>query len=397
MDIHRIHNNQGKRYYGIHFYPGVAQYQDEPSEDPYRVFLNEDTLRRMDKSFEGRPIFVDHVEAVDDNLDRLRGEADGWVVRSFYNETDGKHWVEFLITSELGEKAINQGMRLSNAYVPKAFKTGGLWNGVPYEREIVDAEYEHLAIVENPRYEESVIMTPEQFKTYNEKHAIELKRIANSKDKGAKMKLNFFKRSKVETALDPDTMVTLPNSKKEVSILKLVNDADDAEKKKDKKENADEADKATEGEMARPDHLVTTHKGEVMNVADLVKAHADVCNELDSMKKGDDDGEKKENAEDDEKKKENWDDEDKKKNDDDSDSDSMDNAEDEEKKKKENGDAAEKELEAAKKKNASDKARRIKNAESEYIRSYQNAEAENTTIELPSDRVARGKSRYGAK
>lgn len=388
-----IKNARGKHYYGIHFYPGVAEYRDEGSQEPYRVFLNENTLRIMDKSFTGCPIFVDHVDSVTDNIDELRSEVDGWVLKSFYNEIDGKHWVEFLVTSELGERAIKQGMRLSNAYVPKAFKTGGLWNGVSYEKEITDAEYEHLAIVENPRYEESVIMTPEQFKAYNEKHAIELKRIANSKDKqGAyKMKLNFFKRSKVETSFDPDLMVTLPNSKQEISIAKLVNDADEAvEKAKAKKDNAEETsettDTAKEGEMARPDHLVTTHKGEVMNVADLVKAHADVCNELDDMKKDkDSDGDdKKENAEDDE---------DKKKNDDDS----VDNAEDEEKKKKENADAeAAAKAKDEKKKNAIAKATRIKNAQDDFAYAYQNAADDVPVVELSSDRLARGKSRYGS-
>src|SRR5690348_6764085 len=143
-----VTNSKGQRFFGMHFYPGVAEYQ-EPDKEPYRVFLNEETIRRMDPTFEGRPVYVMHVDGVEQSLDKLRGEVDGWVVRSFYNAADGKHWCEFIVVSEKGLRAIKQGMRLSNAYMPTKSAAGGLWNGVSYAKEIVDGEYEHLAIVPN--------------------------------------------------------------------------------------------------------------------------------------------------------------------------------------------------------------------------------------------------------
>ena len=176
----KVENTNGQIFYGIHFYPGVAEYQ-EPNKAPYRVFLNETTLRQMDSTFAGKPIFVHHVEDVDSKLDNVRAEADGWVSESFFNEADGKHWVKFIIVSERGLQAVRSGWKLSNAYIPKSFGPGGLWNGVEYAQQIMNAEYEHLAIVPNPRYEESVILTPEQFKKHNDDLKDELKKIANSK------------------------------------------------------------------------------------------------------------------------------------------------------------------------------------------------------------------------
>ncbi len=180
----------------------------------------------MDSSFAGKPIFVEHVDEVASSLDQVKKEADGWVVESFYNSADGKHWVKFVIVSERGLHAVESGMRLSNAYLPTQYKSGGLWNGVQYDKEVSAAEYEHLAIVRNPRYEESVILTPEQFKTYNSERELELMKIANSKDepKGEKkMAFKFFKRAKVENSVDIETtVVELPQSKKELTIAECI-------------------------------------------------------------------------------------------------------------------------------------------------------------------------------
>lgn len=270
-----IQNSHGKIWYGMHFYPGLAQYQDSEEAEPYRVYLNEDTLRKMDPTFAARPIFVEHVDEVDPNLDRLRSEADGWVIESFYNSSDGKHWVKFITVSDEAEKAIRNGFRLSNAYVPKNFGPSGIWNGISYQKEITDGEYEHLAIVKNPRYEESVIMTPEEFKKYNEDNLSNLKKIANSK-KGGKM-LSFFKKSKVE--IDNNMCVVLPKSKKEVSITKLINDADEMEKKKDSSESA----KAHV--MASGDHMVKMKDGSYMQVSDLADKFHSMKDEMDKVKK----------------------------------------------------------------------------------------------------------------
>lgn len=354
----------------MHFYPGVAEYQ-EPGKDPYRVFLNEDTLRSMDPTFAGRPIFVEHVDEVEENIDQLRKEADGWVIESFYNAADGKHWVKFIVVSEHGEKAIARGMRLSNAYIPLGFTQGGLWNGVSYAKEVTGGEFEHLAIVRNPRYEESVIMTPEKFKLYNEEKLVELKRLSNSKDKKGDSEMGFklFKKTKVENTIDLEGMcVVLPKSGKEVTITQLVNDMDEMEDAKEKNEV-----------MADLSHKVKMHDGSMCNVGELLAKHKEMHDALEGMKK--DSEESEEISEEMSELGDHGGDK------------SLDNDdEDKDAKKKALELAAheDKEIDAAKKKNALAKAKALRNAgprtENEQV----------AVVEFGATQVERGKTRYGS-
>ena len=275
----RVNNSQGEIFYGMHFYPGVAQY-DSP-DGTFRVFVSEDTIRKMNPTFAARPVFVEHVEEVQENLNTLKNEADGWVVESFFNPADGKTWAKFIIVSERGLRAVHQGYRLSNAYIPQLNNTAATWNGVEYQKVVVGGEFEHLAIVQNPRYEESVIMTPDEFKAYNENLTSELKRLANSKETGKMSKFNFFKRQKVENATDLESMIVeLPKSKKEISITKLINDHDTI---------------LNMNGYANGDHMVKVGEKDEMSVNDLVKKHLEMCNEMEEMKaknaKGDKGGE----------------------------------------------------------------------------------------------------------
>jgi hypothetical protein len=364
-----IKNSQGKVYYGIHFYPGVAQYQDAPDQSPYCVYLNEDTIRSMDPTFAGKPIFVEHVDEVEPKLDELRKEADGWVIKSFYNSSDGKHWVEFIITSERGLKAVDRGLRLSNAYVAKKKAAGGLWNGVPYVNEITEGQYEHLAIVNNPRYEESVILTPEEFKRYNEEKLAEIKKFTNSKgDKMSIIKTIFYKKSKVENAIDPELSVILPKSGKEKTVSQIINEADESEMNK---KNGEET-------MANPEHKVKLHDGSMCNVGELIERHKALNDALEATKKDT----KEEELPLEEKPVEVEGDKHNEESDD----------EGAKKKALQLAEHEEKEIEEAKKKNelAKKKADALRNA---HLR-FENEEP--AVIELPADKVRRGKQLYGS-
>ncbi len=212
----------GRVYFGLHMLPGVAEYQ-EPGKEPYRIFLSEPTIKNMDSTFQGRPVYVGHVEEVDPD----KRVPDGYVVRSFFNKMDGKHWAEFLITSDKGHEAISKGWRLSNAYFPKNFGVGGLWNGVQYAKEVVSGEYEHLALVPNPRYDESIILNPDDFKKYNLQKESELVRLTNSKEKNKMSLISFFKKEKVENGLEIESaVVVLPESKKEMTVGEAIKVAD---------------------------------------------------------------------------------------------------------------------------------------------------------------------------
>lgn len=372
--LNRLFNSKGNIYYGMHFYPGVAEYRDKDA-GPYRVFLNENTIRQMDPTFAGRPVFVHHVDEVDGKVDELRKDADGWVIESFYNRADGKHWVKFIVVSEQGEKAIKRGFRLSNCYLPRGFGKGGQWNGVDYDKEVTGGEYEHLAIVPDPRYAESVIMTPEEFKAYNAEKETELNRLANKEDG---LKLKFFKKAKVENSVDLEEMVVvLPKSGREVTITALVNEADEREQGKDKPRVANGSDRVKVGE-------------EEMTVDELVKAHTEAVEEIANAKSCNTDDGKMDNEDDE--KKENEEDEKKE------------NEEDEEKEDKEEKEPkGKKEMNKGKKKNEADltpdelAAKRKAKEKADALRNAQDRVTdEPARVDLTEDRVARGKSRYGS-
>lgn len=255
-------------YYGLHMVEGTAEYS-EPGKDPYRIYIGESAIKNMNPTFQGKPVYVDHVDEVNESDLEQEQELDGVVVRSFFNKADGKNWTEFVVFTDRGRQAIQNGWRLSNAYVPKGFAGGGENHGVSYSKEVTSGEYEHLAIVQNPRYEESVIYTPEQFKDYNEGKEAELLRLANSKRKKENstmaFKLNIFKRTKVENTKEFDLtglMVELPKSKIEMSLTEVVEKYD--------------AIQNMHG-YANGEHLVKVGEDE-MSVNDLVKKHTEMCN-----------------------------------------------------------------------------------------------------------------------
>lgn len=191
-----------KVYYGLHMHDGIAEYR-EPDADALRVLVRSETAMKMDPSFAGCPIYIDHVDDV--NWEELhKSKHVGLVSESFFNAADGKHWVKFIISDPEADELISKGWALSNAYYVRAKGPGGNCQGVDYEYEVTQGEYEHLAIVNNPRYE-TRILKPEDFKAYNEEKIAELKRLTNSKEEkkgSSSMKLKFFKRSKIENSLD---------------------------------------------------------------------------------------------------------------------------------------------------------------------------------------------------
>jgi hypothetical protein len=373
-------------FYGLHMVEGVAEYA-EPEKEPYRILVGESAIKNMDPTFQGKPVYLDHVDEVD--LDNLQEEADGYVLDSFYNKLDGKHWVKFIVVSDRAKDAIKRGWKLSNAYIPKSFVNGGLWHGVEYSKEVTSGEYEHLAIVKNPRYEESLVLTPDEFKKYNADKEQELSHLTNSKTKKEKTamglpKLNIFKRTKVENSTDLDgLMIELPKSKIDMPLTQIVNELD--------------AIKNMNG-YANGDHMVKVGEDE-MSVNDLVKKHLDMRNEMEKLKASKE-SEATEVAEDEvgdrggDKSLE---------NEDPGGDPSVDNEEDEEAKKKALEVAKNEEKEAAeeKKKNELSEAARKKSEAAKKAAALKNAhlrdpDEEAATVELMEDQIARGRARYGS-
>lgn len=195
-----------KVFFARHIGEGVVSYKNtDGGEDIF--FIGNDTLKKMNASFTGKPIYIQHQDVP---LSQMKERAVGYVVESFYLPEDGKQWLKMLITDDEAFESIQNGWKVSNAYNVKDLGAGGVWHNIPYKREILDGEYEHLALVADPRYEEAVIMTPEDFKSYkeakkkeldamsldNSKKAVIKKSVENNKER--KTMFQFFTKKKVE-------------------------------------------------------------------------------------------------------------------------------------------------------------------------------------------------------
>lgn len=213
-----------KKYYARHIKEGLVHYLENGNDVLYLV--KNEALQKMNKSFEGCPVYVRHVDEVD--MENLRETADGYVIKSFYNEFDGAWWTEMLIVSDEGHEAIKKGWAVSNCYSPTEYGAAGTYHDIDYQKEVMNGVYEHLAIVPNPRYEEAVIMTPEEFKEFNEGKKQEIEKLKNSKEK------EMLSQEEMETLV-----ATVKNSLSE-TIAVAVKNAVDAKAEEDKKNAADE-------------------------------------------------------------------------------------------------------------------------------------------------------------
>ena len=153
-----------KIYYCRHIQAGVALYEDFVLNKKEMILIETPALKEMMSTMAGVPVYVEHVNNV--NLDKIQEEADGYVVECFYNELDGWFWARFIVVSDQGQEAVRNGESVSNAYLPIQSGEGGVWHNVKYDREILLAEYTHLAIVNNPRYEGACIMSSDEYKVY---------------------------------------------------------------------------------------------------------------------------------------------------------------------------------------------------------------------------------------
>lgn len=290
----KIRNAIPKVFYGLHFQEGVAQYKDLDGEP--MIYINGNTAKEMDRSYQGKPVYVLHTDEVE--LDNVQ-EADGVVIRSFYNKCDGNHWTEFIVYTKEAQDCIEKKMwKLSNAYEVKETRGSGSWHGVDYDYEVAIGEYEHLAIVPNPRYADSIILNAGDFKQYNLDKEADLVRLANSKGKKSmstpskkktpkKSIFSLFKKEKVVNSDELAQMsVTLPKSKVEKTITQLVNEADEKEESKG---------------IANMEDMVKLENGEEISVESLLNSYKENEYEEDDseLENEDDEEDDVENEEDD--------------------------------------------------------------------------------------------------
>lgn len=289
-------------FYARHMQPGTCRYDSE------MILVDTEALQSMIRTGGGIPVYIHHQPNVP--IEDTKKLAIGYVTESFYNELDGWAWFKFMAIDDEARIAISDGWSVSNAYVPTQWGSNGTKNNVAYDREIISGEFTHLAIVPDPRYENACIMTPEQFKAYQEEKKSKLSELQNSNPKQTTSKgkpmFKLFKNERKEVStVDADTQVELEDGKV-VSVGEMMNamkknsdDGDEDEKKKaeDEKMNA-EVD--VDGEKMPLKELVNRYKkmNEKRNAAE--EEEKKNAAEEEAKKK---EAEEKANAEEEEKKK----------------------------------------------------------------------------------------------
>lgn len=126
-------------------YEGIATYKDES------VYLSKDTLKRVMPELKGRPVIIEHKLGI--NPGNMENYAVGYVTKCEYNNETGDFDCDFVTWDEEAKALLNNGYTLSTSYKATEFNNGGTYINTPYDREITDLEFTHLAIVKNPRYE----------------------------------------------------------------------------------------------------------------------------------------------------------------------------------------------------------------------------------------------------
>lgn len=261
-----------RHYYARHMQPGVCGYENET------VLVDTDAMKQMaGNSAMGKPVYLFHQNV---DLKTMKEESCGYIIGSFYNELDGWDWFKILVIDDEAHAAIAKGWSVSNAYRPLEWGIGGTKNNVPYNREIKNGEFTHLAIVPDPRYEDACIMTPDEFKAYQDSKKRQLEELRNSKAHTSEGKTMFklFKNERKEvTTVDADTIVELEGGKT-ITVAEMLNsvkknDEAEAEKAKAKKEESDEEGEKKNAEKMNGDSMVKCNDGQEMPLKDLVNKY----------------------------------------------------------------------------------------------------------------------------
>ncbi len=105
-------------------------------------------------TFVGCPVIIDHKD------DIAEDDSVGTINTIWFSAEDGWYWCSGILTDPKAIELIENGYNVSCQYRITEYSEnteGKLHNANPYDKEILDGVFEHLAIVENPRYEDAFI------------------------------------------------------------------------------------------------------------------------------------------------------------------------------------------------------------------------------------------------
>jgi hypothetical protein len=131
--------------------PGLISYRDHDKGGI--ELLRRETIERAMPSCVGNPVIVKHKIITSDN--RLTYEQ-GIVTDWYFDPTDGWFHVKGYVDGADAKGRIRRGEKPSCGYIVKSFGPSGKYHDIRYDKEITGLVFNHLAVVEKPRYEDSV-------------------------------------------------------------------------------------------------------------------------------------------------------------------------------------------------------------------------------------------------
>lgn len=142
----------GNRFTSRFLEPGIVSYEDSGGD---KELLKKETIDLFLHTFIGRPTVIRHSKVTPQNM---QGKAVGYITRVWFEAADGWFWCEGIIFDDDAKDLIRRGWSVSCSYhVTSTDERGGVYHSIPYKRELLAFDGEHLAIVENPRYEGATI------------------------------------------------------------------------------------------------------------------------------------------------------------------------------------------------------------------------------------------------
>lgn len=130
--------------------PGLISYRDH--EKGGIELLRRETIERNMWSCIGNPVIVKHKLVTAENRLMLeQGVISDW----YFCPSDGWFHVKGVIEGEDAKGRIRRGEKPSCAYIVRSFGPGGKHHDIRYDKEITDLTFNHLAVVEKPRFEDS--------------------------------------------------------------------------------------------------------------------------------------------------------------------------------------------------------------------------------------------------
>lgn len=120
------------------------------------ILITKETLDKFIGTMVGCPVIINHKQVTDDNVEN---ERVGVISNVWFNPSDGWYYCDGIIWNKQAIDLVkNQGWNVSCAYSFESDRKPLKYHGKNISMEFTNGNFQHLAIVETPRYEDANIV-----------------------------------------------------------------------------------------------------------------------------------------------------------------------------------------------------------------------------------------------